>query len=76
MFLDAKSFADVEGLGLAGFLVAVPFIPGDELGAGGDNGDAYVGGLVFAGVVYGCRKKVLSDAMALSIRPYAEQAEI
>ena len=74
--MDAEFFTMVKGLDLTGPLVAVAFIPGDELWAGGENGDAYVGGLVFAGVVYGRRKQLLSDALALRVRPDAEQTEV
>ena len=66
----------VEGLDLARPLVAVAFIPGDELGADGDNGDVYVGAVVFARVVDGGGEQVFSDALGLPIRPDAEHAEV
>jgi len=76
LFLDAEFFAGVEGLDLAGALVAVAFVPGDEFGAGGDDGDLDAGAVMAAGEVIGGGEELFADPGALLGGKDAEETEI
>lgn len=76
MFLDAEFFAGVEGFDLAGALVAVTLVPGEEFVAGGDDGDMDVGAVMATGVVVGGGEELFADAGVLVGREDAEKAEV
>lgn len=76
LFLDAEFFAGVEGLEFAGAVIAVAFVPGDEFGAGGDDGDVDVGAVMADGIVGGGGEELFADAGVLLCRRNAEEAEI
>jgi hypothetical protein len=74
--LDTEFFTCMERFELAGAVIAMAFIPGEEFGTGSDDGDADMSAAMEAGIVISGAKELFADTAILLCGVDAEQTEV